>query len=84
MVKNNSCKTQGDVLRQKQKSTASKENSSEKNLVFFWEVWRLADIKHKYIILYMYLSKHIIFSLSKTIQNGKEDYTSDLLIALWM
>lgn len=62
-VKNNSCKTQGDILRQKQKSTASKEENSSEKLGFFYEVWRLADIKHKYIILYMYLYKHIIFFL---------------------
>lgn len=49
---------------------------------FFYEVWRLADIKHKYVILYMYLYKPMIFCLSKTVQNGKENYTNDLLIAL--
>lgn len=54
----------------------------QRNLGVFYEVWRLADIKHRYILLYMYLYKHIIFCLFKTIQNGKEDYTSDLLIAL--
>lgn len=59
-----------------------KKKTVQKNLFFFYEAWRLADIKHKYIILYMSLCKHIIFCLSKTIQNGKEDYTSDLLIAL--
>lgn len=37
---------------------------------FFYEVWRLADIKHKYEILYMYLYKPMIFCLSKTVQNG--------------
>jgi len=30
----------------------------------------------------MYLYKHIIFYLFKTILDGKEDYTNDLLIAL--
>lgn len=64
---------------------SSKEgNCSEKLGVFFFssEVWRLADIKHKYIIFYMYLYKYMIFCLSKTVHKGKENYTNDLLIAL--
>lgn len=80
-VKNNSCKTQGDVLHQMQKSS-KEENCSEKLDFFFSKVWRLADIKHKYIIFYMYLYKHMIFCLSKTVQKEKKNYTNDLLIAL--
>lgn len=64
-----------------------KKKNVQKNLGFFsflfYGVWRLADIKHKYII-YMHLYEHMIFFLSKTVQNGKENYINDLLIALWM
>lgn len=81
-VKNNSCKTWGDVLCQMQKSEKEENCSQKLVFFFFYEVWRLADIKHKYEILYMYLYKPMIFCLSKTVQNGKENYTNDLLIAL--
>lgn len=65
--------------------SSKEENCSEKlGFISFYEVWRLADIKHKYILLYMYLYKHMIFCLSKTVQNGKENYKNDLLIALWI
>lgn len=30
----------------------------------------------------MHLYEHMIFLLSKTVQNGKENYINDLLIAL--
>lgn len=62
-----------------------KKKTVQKNLIFFFsKVWRLADIKHKYIIFYMYLYKHMIFCLSKTVQKEKKNYTNDLLIALWI
>lgn len=61
-----------------------KKETVQKNLCFFffYEVWRLGDIKHRLILLYTYLYKHMIFCLSKTVQNGKENDTNDLLIAL--
>lgn len=66
------------------KNPKKKKTVHKSLFFFFYEVWRLADIKHKYEILYMYLYKPMIFCLSKTVQNGKENYTNDLLIALWI
>lgn len=65
MVKNNSCRIHWGYSSWEMKIYSLKRRKQD--FFFFYEVWRLAGIKHKYIILYMYLYKHIIFCLSKTV-----------------